>query len=396
MHDKLFNKSMVAVLIAQFLSALADNTLFFVLLAQIKLEGYPDWTQPILQATFIASYILCAPFVGAIADSFAKGRVMVLANSLKLLGTVGLFVGLNPFVCYALVGVGATIYSPAKFGILGEITHGDQLVKANGLIESSTIVAIVIGTGLGGWLTDWSLLGALILTLAVYALAVIANLFIPKLQAAHPASSWRPSAISRDFFHSLCVLFKNTDARFAIIGTSLFWGAGTTLRLLLFVWVPVALNNTQNAMPGYLMGLVSIGIVIGAAIASFFITVKQARQCLIAGFCLGLFVTVMSLQQTFWPIVLCLICLGACGGFFIVPLNALLQIRGRDSVGAGHAIAVQNFSENIAMIAMLSFYAMASVMGLNVIAIVMCFGLFFSISIVALAWFSRQQGHTSS
>lgn len=177
---------MIAVISAQFLSAFGDNALLFATLALIKQQLYPDWSQPILQMAFVATYIILAPFVGQVADSFAKGRVMMFANALKLAGALVICFGFNPFLGYSLVGVGAAAYSPAKYGILGEITSGEKLVKANGLMEASTIAAILTGSVAGGILADWHVVAALAACALVYAGAVVANLYIPRLAAARP------------------------------------------------------------------------------------------------------------------------------------------------------------------------------------------------------------------
>ncbi len=167
------------------------------------------------------------------------------------------------------MGIGAAAYSPAKYGILGEITTGDKLVKANGLMESSTIAAILIGSVAGGVLADWHVLAALAACALVYAGAVVANLYIPRLAAARPGASWRPQAMTNSFF-TACryVLWRNGETRFSLMGTSLFWGAGVTLRFLLVLWVPVALGITDNATPTYLNAMVAVGIVVGAGAAA--------------------------------------------------------------------------------------------------------------------------------
>lgn len=195
----LMSRGMIAVIIAQFFSAFGDNALLFATLAVLKSQFYPDWSQPVLQMLFVAAYILLAPFVGQVADSMAKGRVMMLANSLKLLGALVICFGFNPFLGYTLVGAGAAAYSPAKYGILGEITHGEKLVKANGLMEGSTIAAILLGSVAGGMLADWHLLAALGICALTYGIAVVANLFIPKLQAARPGQSWQLGMMVRSF-----------------------------------------------------------------------------------------------------------------------------------------------------------------------------------------------------
>ena len=267
---------MAAVLAAQFLSAMADNALLFATLALLKAQLYPQWTEPLLQEFFVAAYILLAPFAGPFADALPKGRVMLMSNGLKLAGSLGICLGMNPFLAYGLVGVGAATYSPAKYGILSELTSADKLVKANGLMESSTIAAILIGAVAGGTLADWNVRGALAAVAGCYALAALANLLI-ELAPAHTLSSYSLSGILRDFGQALRKLFTVSDARFSVIGTSLFWGAGSTMRFLLIAWIPVALGITNNRMPAYLNAMVAVGIIAGAGLAARFVTLANAE-----------------------------------------------------------------------------------------------------------------------
>jgi LPLT family lysophospholipid transporter-like MFS transporter len=383
----LMSRSMVAVIVAQFLSAFGDNALLFAALALIKQQLYPDWSQPILQMAFVATYIILAPFVGQFADSFAKGRVMMFANILKLAGAAVICIGLNPFLGYTLVGIGAAAYSPAKYGILGEITEGEQLVKANGLMEGSTIAAILLGSVAGGALADWNVLAALGVCVLTYGLAVVANWFIPKLAAARPGQSWRLSAMTGTFFRACRILWKDAETRFSLVGTSLFWGAGVTLRFLLVLWVPVALGITDNKTPTLLNAMVAIGIVFGAGAAAKLITLKTVKRCLPAGIAIGVAVVVFTLQTKMLNAYIVLVLVGILGGFFVVPLNALLQHLGKESVGAGNAIAVQNLGENTAMLLMLGLYSLAVMAGAPVLAIGVGFGVVFALAIIALwAW----------
>lgn len=383
-NTSLRSKGMLAVLCAQFLSAFGDNALLFATLALMKQQFYPDWSQPILQMMFVAAYILFAPFVGQFADSFPKGRVMMVANSLKLIGAASICVGVNPFIGYTLVGVGAAAYSPAKYGILGELTTGDKLVKANGMMESSTIAAILLGSMAGGVLADWHVLAALSVCAVVYAGAVVANLFITKLPAARAGQSWRFSAMTGSFFAAVKTLWRNRETRFSLVGTSLFWGAGVTLRFLLVLWVPVALGITDNATPTYLNAMVAVGIVVGAGAASKLVTLETVARCMPAGVLIGVAVVIFALQHALLPAYVLLLLLGICGGFFVVPLNALLQERGKHTVGAGNAIAVQNLGENSAMLIMLGLYSLAVMAGIPVIGVGIGFGALFTLAIVAL------------
>ncbi|MDE8556336.1 lysophospholipid transporter LplT [Pantoea agglomerans] len=384
----LMSRGMIAVIIAQFFSAFGDNALLFATLAVLKSQFYPEWSQPVLQMLFVAAYILLAPFVGQVADSMAKGRVMMLANSLKLLGALVICFGFNPFLGYTLVGAGAAAYSPAKYGILGEITHGEKLVKANGLMEASTIAAILLGSVAGGMLADWHILAALGICALTYGIAVVANLFIPKLQAARPGQSWRFGVMTRSFFSAAALLWRDAETRFSLLGTSLFWGAGVTLRFLLVLWVPVALGINDNTTPTTLNAMVAIGIVIGAAAAAKLVTLETVRRCMPAGVLIGVMVVVFALQHSLMNAYLVLMLIGALGGFFVVPLNALLQARGKESVGSGNAIAVQNLGENSAMLIMLGLYTLAIKAGAPAVATGVGFGVLFALAITVL-WLWR-------
>lgn len=390
-NTSIWSKGMLSVIVAQFLSAFGDNALLFATLALLKAQFYPDWSQPVLQMVFVGAYILFAPFVGQIADSFAKGRVMMVANGFKVAGAAGICLGINPFVGYTLVGIGAAAYSPAKYGILGELTTGDKLVKANGLMEASTIAAILLGSVAGGVLADWHVIAALVACALAYAGAVAANLFIPKLVAARPGQSWRLSAMTRSFFSACVVLWRNGETRFSLVGTGLFWGAGVTLRFLLVLWVPVALGITDNATPTYLNAMVAVGIVVGAGAAAKLVTLETVSRCMPAGILIGVVVAIFSLQHALLPAYALLLLIGMLGGFFVVPLNALLQERGKKSVGAGNAIAVQNLGENSAMLLMLGLYSLAVLVGVPAVAIGIGFGVLFALAIAALWIWQRRQ-----
>ncbi|HEJ9531215.1 TPA: lysophospholipid transporter LplT [Proteus mirabilis] len=380
----LLSKGMKAVLLSQFLSAFADNALLFAILAQFKSALYPEWSQPILQMVFVLAYILLAPFVGQVADRQPKGRVMLTGNALKFAGAFLICIGTDPFLGYALVGIGAAIYSPAKYGILGELTDGERLVKANGLMEASTIAAILLGSVIGGLLSDWSIILALAVCAIMYALAVLVNFSIPKLSPAQIGRGWNIKKIFNQFLAACGSLWRDKESRFSLVGTSMFWGAGATLRFLLVQWVPIALGMTDNTTPTILNAMVAIGIVIGAGLAAKFVTLKTVRRCMPAGVLIGLGVVYFSLQTTIIPAYFILVVIGIFGGFFVVPLNALLQDKGKHSVGAGNAIAVQNLGENTAMLLMLGLFSLVTSMGVSVITIGIGFGAIFALAIGGL------------
>jgi MFS transporter, LPLT family, lysophospholipid transporter len=384
----LWSRGMMAVLAAQFLSALADNALLFGALALLRIDHYPAWTEPLLQEFFVAAFIILAPFAGPFADALPKGRVMLISNGLKLAGALGMWAGLNPFLTYGLVGVGAAAYSPAKYGILSELVSADQLVKANGLLESSTIAAILAGAIAGGVLADWNVWGALAVVTVCYGAAAAANLLIPRLPAARALSSVSLGTVLRTFGNAVRVMVRTPDTRFSMTGTSLFWGAGATLRFLLVAWVPIALGITNNKMPAYLNGMVAVGIVIGAGLASKFITLARADRALPAGVLLGLAVCVVAVTTNIAAAFTVMALIGACGGFFVVPLNALLQERGKQTVGSGNAIAVQNLVENSSMLVMIGLYTLAIRAGAPVVAIAGLFGIALAVAIAGL-WLYR-------
>ena len=384
-ENKLFSRGMVAVLIAQFISALADNALLFAAIALLKSQLAPSWQIPLLQEFFVVAFILLAPFVGPFADGFPKGRVMLIANLLKLLGASAMVLGLNPLLAYGLVGVGAAAYSPAKYGILSELVSAEKLVKANGLIEGSTIVAILLGAVLGGKLADSSVSMALFAICACYLLAAIANTFIPRLAIARPDTKLSPPKMVKEFLEALKVLSYNKDARFSLIGSSVFWGTGSTLRLLLVAWVPVALGINDLSMPANLSGAVAIGIAIGAALAANFIRLEHVNRVLPAGLLIGVLIMLFAHSTQLYVAIGLLILRGAAGGFYVVPLNALLQERGHETVGAGNAVAVQNFFENFCMMTLIGLYIALEKNNVPIIYITFIFGTFILVAISLLA-----------
>jgi MFS transporter, LPLT family, lysophospholipid transporter len=365
---------MIGIYIAQFISALADNALLFAAIALLKSYAAPSWQIPMLQEFFVLAFILLAPFVGPFADGFPKGWVMLIANVLKLFGAAAMFAGLNPLVAYSMVGIGAAAYSPAKYGILSELVSADKLVKANGLMEGSTIVAILLGAVLGGKLADISVSIALISVCACYFIAAIANTFIPRLPVARPDTKFQPFKLAKEFFEALKVLSLNKDARFSLIGSSIFWGTGSTLRLLLVAWVPVALNMNDLSMAANLSGAVAIGIAIGAALAAKFVTLKNVNRVLPAGLLIGVFIMLFAHTTHLYTTIALLMLIGVSGGFYVVPLNALLQERGHETVGAGNAVAVQNFFENISMMALVGLYILMQKINLPITSIALIFG----------------------
>ncbi len=369
----LMSPGMMAVLLAQFLSALADNAILIVAIAIVKAQGLANLV-PMLQEYFVVPFILLAPFVGQIADAFPKGRVMLIGNLLKFSGALAMASGVNPLASYALVGMGAAMYSPAKYGILTQMFGPTLLVRANGMMEGSTIVAILLGVLMGGWLADHSLAWAYTGVMLAYGLAAAANLFIPRLPAENAGAKFNPRLLINKFMASVSMLFIHPDSRFSLLGTSVFWGSGTTLRLLLFAWVPAALLITDNQTPANLMGAVSIGIVLGAGGAGIWITLAKVNRALLGGMLLGPVIFGLAFVHGLTMAAVLMVAIGLCGGLFVVPLNALLQERGHETIGAGNALAVQNFVENIAMLLFVGGYTLAVAGGVSISIIIIGFG----------------------
>lgn len=385
--NQLFSRGMIALLVAQFISALADNALLFAAIALLKAMAAPNWHMPLLQEFFVIAFIMLAPFVGPFADHWPKGRVLLVANMLKFLGVGTMLAGLHPLLAYGLVGVGAAAYSPAKYGILSELVSADKLVKANSMIEGSTIVAILLGAILGGLLADISVIGALLAIGGCYLVAAVANLLIPRLPPAHRLPHFTPGVLIRDFFTAFRTLFNIPDARFALIGTSIFWSAGSTLRFLLIAWVPVALGIMDNSTPANLSGVVAIGIALGAGAAARFVTLQTVNRALYAGLLIGVLIMLFAMADSMTAAVVLLVLIGICGGFYVVPLNALIQERGHETVGSGHAIATLNFFESSCMISIVGIYTLMARSGLGAVSLVVIFGGLILVAVGTLSWF---------
>jgi LPLT family lysophospholipid transporter-like MFS transporter len=380
-------RGLSAVLTAQFFSAFADNALLFAAIALLGENNAPAWHTPLLQAFFLIAYIALAPFVGHLADAFPKGRVMLVSNGLKLAGAGAIFLGVEPLAAYALVGVGAAAYSPAKYGILGELVPPEKLVKANGMLESSNSIAILMGVLAGGFLADRGAQMAVGVTVAFYALAGLVNLRIPPLVAA-AAKLRSPGAQLTDFFRAMATLMKDPDARVSLIGTSVVIGTGSTLRFLLVAWVPVSLGILGTAVPAALSGAVAIGIAVGAVAAGRYVTITSLNRALPAGLAVGALTIVLG-QVSSLPIAAgLLVAIGVCGGYYIVPLKAVLQDHGKASVGAGSAISVQSILNNISMLIMAGAYTAMTHAGTPPVGMAVTVGSF-ALLIVGLTTWAR-------
>jgi MFS family permease len=377
------SKGFIPLLIAQFLSALADNALLFAAIALLAQINSPHWHQPLLLQFFVISYIILAPFVGGIADAYPKGRVMFYSNAIKFIGSLSMLLGMQPLYAYAIVGVGAAAYSPAKYGILTELLPPKELVMANGWMEGSTVFAIILGSIIGGALAQFDPLVAIIIITGLYLLAAIFNRYIPALPVDHKLPKKNPLYMIKDFWHAFKILWKDPEGQLSLAVTTLFWGAGASLRLIVIAWAGYALQfNLEESTR--LTAMVALGIAIGSVIAARYISLKDSVRVLPAGILMGGFVITMTIIHDWQIAALIFLFIGALCGFFIVPLNALLQHRGHILIGAGHSIAVQNFNENIGILLLSGTYTWMVREEFSINSIIILLGLFVSVTMLAI------------
>jgi MFS transporter, LPLT family, lysophospholipid transporter len=376
-------KGFYTLLTAQFLSALADNALLFAAIALLAQINSPDWHTPLLQQFFVISYIVLAPFVGSFADALPKGRVMFIANAIKFIGSLAMLVGMPPLYAYGIVGIGAAAYSPAKYGILTELLPPEKLVSANGWMEGSTVIAIILGALLGGSMASHDPSFAMIIITLLYMVASIFNIYIPKLPIDHKLPKKNPVFMLYDFWHSFKALWIDTRGQVSLAVTTLFWGAGATLRLVVIAWAASSLNfGLEQATQ--LMAILAVGIAAGSVVAARYIKLEESTKVLPAGIVMGLLVVAMAFVQHWQLAVVLLFVIGALAGFFVVPLNALLQHRGHELIGAGHSIAVQNFNEHIGILLMLGAYLLMVKAQIPINIIVIAFGVFVSLCMMMI------------
>ncbi|QFY89456.1 lysophospholipid transporter LplT [Magnetovirga frankeli] len=346
---------------AQFLTAFADNAILFTAIAMALQVGMASgWYIPALQSVFLIAPVLLAPWVGQLADAWPKPQVLLAGNLLKLLGTALILLGTDPLLAYALVGAGAAVYGPAKYGILPEMVGSNQLVKANALIEGSTIVAIVLGTLVGGKLADHSIDLALLLIIASFAASIGIALLLPRL----PARGAEPQPL-RHFIGRTRRFLQTGRARFSLLGAALFWGAAAVLRVALVGWAALVLGMNSSAQIGGLTLWLALGVVAGAALAPRLIPAQLLRRARMAAYLMGALILLLGLMQNSASAAITLSLIGISGGLFLVPLNATLQEIGHRAIGAGNAVAIQNFFENLAMLAGVGLYTWAAAQQAN-------------------------------
>ena len=355
------NKQIYPLLIAQFLSAFADNAVLFTVIAMVmKSTQLPSWYVPALQGVFLIAFVVLAPWVGAFADHHPKSRVLIIANIIKALGAGLLLFNVEPLVAYCLIGVGAAVYSPAKYGILPELAGHQFLVKANSWIEGSTILAILLGMLVGAKVADYSIEVALIGTIVIFMLSVISSLFLPVQVKSEKQKNKQWQVVL--FSQQIKQFFTTPRSRFAVIGASLFWASAVTVRVILIAWAPFVLATKNASEVAELTLFLAIGIIVGSALVPRLIPLEFLRRARFPAYLMGFFVVVLGFSETVWAARMALFAVGMMGGMFIVPINAALQEMGQQSIGSGGAVALQGFFQNLAMLIAIGSYTYAASM----------------------------------
>jgi MFS family permease len=410
-------KGFYTIMAAQFFSSLADNALLIAAIALLKDLHAPNWMTPLLKLFFVLSYVVLAAFVGAFADSRPKGHVMFITNTIKVVGCITMLVGAHPLLAYGIVGFGAAAYSPAKYGILTELLPPERLVAANGWIEGTTVGSIILGTVLGGALISPHIAApilrhhiptvntpaeaAMLVIMAIYVIAALFNLRIPDTGARYPKQERGPIKLVTDFADCFLVLWRDKLGQISLAVTTLFWGAGATLQFIVLKWAEVSLNMSLSEA-AILQAVVAVGVAVGAIYAASRVPLRKSLSVLPVGIMMGIAVMLMAfytrdLFPTHWGLYfgrvhvpgylivayIFLMVVGGLSGFFVVPMNALLQHRGHVLLSAGHSIAVQNFNENLSVLVMLCLYAVLVWLDVPVTAVIVLFGTF----VCVMMWF---------
>ena len=398
------------IMAAQFFSSLADNALFVAAVELLRINGAPKWQPAALVPMFALFYVVLAPFVGAYADARPKGNVMFISNAIKVVGCLMMLFGSHPLLAYAIVGLGAAAYSPAKYGILTELLPASQLVKANGWIEGLTIASIILGVLLGGQLVGPAassyLLGldipffdtgidtgpeaAISLMILLYGVAAWFNLRIPNTGVEMRPMPRNKLELLPDFWGCNLALWRDKLGQISLATTTLFWGVSGNLRYIVLAWSAAALGYSTTQASS-LVGVVAIGTAAGAILASMRMRLDQAPRVMPLGIAMGLLVILMNFIDNVWVAAPFLILLGGLGGFLVVPMNALLQHRGHNLMGAGRSIAVQNFNEQACILSLGAGYSLSTGMGMSAFGAITAFGV-----VVAGFMWAIQRWHKSN
>jgi MFS family permease len=395
-------RSFYLLLAVQFVSTLADNAFLIVAIARVIELASAGWVIPILKISFILCYVLLAPFVGPFSDAIPKGKVMQLANFLKVCAVLLMLAGVDPILAIGIAGVGSAIYAPAKYGLITELLPANKLVSANGFFEGTTVCAVILGTVLGGFListlinqfslpftirhldamTTHLTMGMLSLLL-LNGLATLLSFSIADSGERYPSHSFHPMLLGKRFFRENLILWRDQLGGLSMLVTTLLWGVGATLQLIVLRWANESLGLSL-AQAAYLQGITAVGVIAGAVLASRLVTLSSAATLLPLGILIGLLIPLMLLvDSVLWAGIL-LMTVGAVSGFFVVPMNALLQHRGCNLLTAGRSIAVQGFNENAGMLVMLAIYATATAANIPLGIMIGCFAAIITLGMAAI------------
>ncbi|MGD0959497.1 MAG: lysophospholipid transporter LplT [Methylomonas sp.] len=350
------NKYLYTLLIAQFLSAFADNTVLFTIIAVVLQSAQPGWYVPALQGVFLAAFLVLAPWVGGFADKYPKSWVLIIANLLKAGGAGLLLLHVEPLIAYCVVGVGAAVFSPAKYGILPELVGRHALVKANSWIEGSTILAILTGMVVGAKVADYSVNWALSGSIALFLISAAASLLLPKAAGKTEPGGWKVWI----FYQKIRSFLAKPRSQFAVLGGALFWATAACVRVIIIAWAPLVLMAHNADDIAELTLFLALGIITGAALVPRLIPLEHIRRTCFPAYCMGLLIIALSFTEAVWPARSVLFFMGAAGGMMIVPINAALQEIGKQSIGSGCAVVTQNFFQNFAMLLSVGLYTIAA------------------------------------
>ena len=403
-------KGFVPLMVTQFVSALADNALLLVAMALLMAQGQAAFWIPWLKLMFTLSYVVLGPWVGVWADNWPKQFVMMVANSVKAIACLGMLLGVDPLLAFALVGVGAAAYAPAKYGLVTELAQPEELVSANAWIEISTVSAVLLGVVVGGVLvsTTWLDLTAsmgiqslalpnstfsasLIVLLCMYGLAAVLNSWIPGSGKSYERVDWAWSSVWKACWQDQRTLWRDPLGGVSLSVTTLFWGVGATLQLIVLAWAQqkLHLNLSQAA---YLQAATAVGVVVGAALAAKTVSLHKATSVLGMGIALGLLLPLMLWVTEWQTAALLTAAIGVVGGFFVVPMNALLQHRGVTLLSAGRSIAVQNMNENASILLMMAGYSLMLYVQAELSVLVTVFSVAVTLGMSTVVWRYRRLG----
>ncbi|MEP6662941.1 MAG: MFS transporter [Verrucomicrobiota bacterium] len=357
------------LLASQFLSAFGDNAILTLILGPLlvafakgKITGHEQSVANIFYPSLLfVPYVLLAPLAGFLNDRYSKTFLLIGGNSVKLFGSIITAVGISwgglwHGFGYFLVGIGACLYSPAKYGILPEILPRERLVKANGTVELLTLVAILLGNIVGAILVDKLPLSVgYVIVIAIYGASMFLNFFMER-SPSHPEVVARGSVA--EFGRNLTSIFQDKRLARIIIGTSLFWICGAMLKMNFQPWGQQVLHY-QKMTDIALLGLwLSIGVMIGSVLAGKFYRTGNLHATRRWGWLLALAIALLGalnwlLARSGLPMqpsaISILIVAGIIAGLFLIPLNAALQAESHQDK-LGKTIATQNLFENVAML----------------------------------------------